>query len=161
MSRRWKPPGYGWIRTADYGKLAIWMRPASEGTGVDIAMYAGDGFGATPGLAETWLVTVPPGSWMPETVMDKPRRIVWVLGYDVNSGDESSYVYGATSVWFRHVDASHKGHRRLNRKRYIHKRPLPRKIRMALGRTADRFSPRGLLTTIQRASAHVTGHDMP
>lgn len=117
MSKRWSP-GKGWRRIADAGDLAVWMRGTDDG--VRIAVYTGDGFGhRTDGRAEVWIVETAPGSDLPYQVIDKPRRVRWVM--DGSSLD-------------RLVDAlvvprSHAGHRRLRRSYRIWRRDLPRKLR--------------------------------
>lgn len=124
--RRWHPPGRGWIRTLDYGDLAVWMRP--EPAGVGIAVYTGDGFGhLRPGVAETWVAHVDHTSPLPSVVMDKPHRIRWAI--DPANGPE---YYVASSVHRRPVDACHRGHRRLSQRRRVWRWPLPRPIRAAL-----------------------------
>jgi hypothetical protein len=145
VSRRWAPPGTGWIRTADYGDLATWMRPETHG--LTVAVYSGDGFGhRTDGRAETWIVNVPPASWIPGEVMDKPHRIRWVLA---NHGDPHC---GALRIIRRVVPPSHRGHRRLNRHRMVWRDPLPRRIRAALTTAPDAGTPAGLAHTIRAAN---------
>lgn len=128
MTRRWHPAGRGWIRTLDYGNLAIWMRP--EADGLSIAVYAGGGFGhLPPHVAETWIVRVGRHSAIPHLIMDKPHRIRWTLDH---SGD---HTHGAVHIHRTQRPASHRGHRRLNPRRDLWRWPLPLPIRRALRET--------------------------
>jgi hypothetical protein len=127
--RRWHPPGTGWVRTFDAGRVAVWMRPPLVG-GLDIAAYiesSYDPWGYVAALgryAEAWVVWVPRESWLPYEVMDKPHRIGWSL---------TSHERFAGTVLSRTVlPASHRGHRRMNSNRRVYRWPLPRRILAAL-----------------------------
>lgn len=125
MTRRWRPPGDGWIVTRDWGDLAVWMLPARH-AGVAIALYIRDYFDPTRKTWEVWIVTVPRGSWIPGQVMDKPHRIAWV------AREPDDPLSGGQVLLHQRVPASHRGHRRLRHNRHVYRWPMPRPIRTAL-----------------------------
>lgn len=128
MTRRWRPGDSRWIRVADVGHVALWMRPFANG--VEVYVYSDDGFGHTPNHASVWRAFCPRGSYMPYVLLDKPHRIYWYEN-SITPLDECEYGYLLDA---EALPRRTRRHRRDGYRRRIWCRgELPRKIRRALG----------------------------
>lgn len=122
--KRWSP-GKGWIRTADYGYSATWMKPSVIG-GVEVICYLSHTaiWDLPADRAQIVHIWCPPGSGVPYTVADKIRRVLWPV-HDPTLDEKV--------VRYFQVPATHRTHRRRRRSYNVHRWPLPLPIRRALG----------------------------
>lgn len=107
--RRWSP-GAGFIKCADYGSTAVWLKPLHDGA--QIAVYVPNWWGSDP-YPTTWLhliLEVPRGSWMPWQVLDKVYRILWAETYS-DHDNPARHLFGGTWLLREERGPSHKIYR--------------------------------------------------
>lgn len=119
--RRWSP-GRGFIKCADHGSTAVWLKPLHDGA--QIAVYMQNWWSSDP-YPTTWvhlILEVPRGSWMPWEVLDKVYRILWADRY---SGEDAPAhcLFGGTWILREERGPSHKIYRAAGKCRKARHRP--------------------------------------
>lgn len=158
MSRRFHPDGKGWIRVVDYGDCAAWLRPSQDGLGVEAVIYMPNwNLEGSARPWEVWEAYEPTPVRHLDEIFNKIHRLRHFADPDFGNDtwadgeprDPADVAHDRAVTWSaRRVPASHRGHRRLNRKRRIylgrmssfHNEPeywrhhsrAPRKLRKAL-----------------------------
>lgn len=75
-AKRWSP-GKGFIKLAEYGTHAIWMKPLKDGALLAAYIPGWDAVGVEH--QEKWIIQLPRGSDFHWTILDKMHRIRWLL----------------------------------------------------------------------------------
>lgn len=110
-ARRWSP-GKGWVKIQEWDGTAVWMKALPDGALLASYQYSAE----HDGKMEKWILELPRGSDFHWTILDKPRRIRWVLD-DHEPGDG---IYGTKILLHETCGPSHKLYHGILRERRYH-----------------------------------------
>lgn len=103
QAKRWSP-GRGFTKLQDYGSVAVWMKPQHDGA--LLAAYLPGYDAAGNEHFEKWIIELPRGADFHWDILDKYRRIRWLL--DTEKPELGSTLWGVKILKYEQSGPSHK-----------------------------------------------------